>query len=333
MTVSVTHESRRISNKIVSLVLLLELISIAIWGTFTYQGSKDELIKSISNELAETANHAQTEIGGFFSPIMHFADFLSGARYSMGLDDEEVTRLLYLFLSQRPEVKEVSLVGADGRESVRLSQIESFGPQQLRQLSSYEVQDALRGLAKMGPISFSRYFEPEITYAIPLGGLSGQPKVVLYATVSLKWLWDVLQNQTFGESGYVYIVDENFQLIAHNDPSIVRIRRCVRWRPLKCALRVLPPGRRGCSSRRQGAAIWAFSRKRSMPWFGVSISACGPLRTRRRYTASSSRLQAMGSSTPIGKRSNFWTGRPWRSSAIAFLRCAFRNSGRGGRRR
>ncbi len=224
MNVSVTHESRRISNKIVSLVLLLELISIAIWGTFTYQGSKDELIKSISNELAETANRSQTEIGGFFSPIVHFADFLSGARYSMGLDDEEVTRLLYLFLSQRPEVKEISLVGEDGRELVRLSQIESFGPSELRQLSTYEVQDALRGLAKMGPISFSRYFEPEMTYAIPLGGLAGQAKVVLYATVSLKWLWDVLQNQSFGESGYVYIVDENFQLIAHHDPSLVRSR-------------------------------------------------------------------------------------------------------------
>lgn len=103
MTVSVTHESRRISNKIVSLVLLLELISIAIWGTFTYQGSKDELIKSISNELAETANHAQTEIGGFFSPIMHFADFLSGARYSIGLDDEESRGFSTCFFPSAPK--------------------------------------------------------------------------------------------------------------------------------------------------------------------------------------------------------------------------------------
>lgn len=212
---------RRVANKIIVLVVLLELVSISLWGSLTYLGSRDELLRTISSQLSEAAYRTTSDVGNFFLPIYIESRVLAAAAGSRLVTERQKEVLLHRLMAARPELEEASLVSAGGREQVRVSRMRGFGPRDLRFLGGDPlVESAIHGKRAIGEITFSRYFDPQIRIATPVNVETGHADVIL-ATVNLKWLWDTVQALRVGKTGYAYVVDEHLKLVAYPDPSLV----------------------------------------------------------------------------------------------------------------
>lgn len=212
---------KTIANRIILLVLALEVLSISIWGGLTYSASKAELLAGVDNQLSEAARRTRTEISTFFTPLDVHLAIAADVLGSMRLAPDRERGVLEFFLNKRPEVEAVSLVGGDGRETVRISRMEAFGAGDLRDLSGDAlVEAARRGTRQPTEIVFSRYGEPQVRVAAVVSGNVGAGRVVT-AVVNLKWLTDIVQVSRVGRSGYAYVVTESQVLIGHTDPSLV----------------------------------------------------------------------------------------------------------------
>ncbi len=216
----------RVANKILLLVLLLELLSMAVWGTLTYRASRTELLHTIASRLNETAVRTVSETGAFFEPLRIEVGVLA-TNIGSGLVPASATGiLLNRLLRARPEVAEASLVQPNGRELQRVSRTRSIGPNELRTVGELPtVRRAIAGHPALGRITFSQYFEPRIRLAWPVPNAGGDaPHQVVLTSLNLKWLWGTVQAQHVGQTGYVYVVDERGDLVAHRDTSLVLSR-------------------------------------------------------------------------------------------------------------
>jgi len=214
---------RRIANKIILLVLALELFSLVLWGALTYSSSRDELLKSKSSQLNEIAFSTTNQVAQFFLPISIEANIISSSISSfVGTALVPQTyNLLYSFLSHRSEIEEVSIIDNDATEIKRISRMTGVGENERRNFKDDPlIENALLGERGIGSIYFSEYFEPMVWFATPIESNSGQEKVIL-SVINLKWLWDTVQKLKVGKSGYVYVVNESLKLVAHPDPSLV----------------------------------------------------------------------------------------------------------------
>lgn len=213
---------RRIANQVILLALGLELFSIGLWGTLTYLGSRNELVHTISQQLNEAAYRTQSKIGDFLTPLtIHTrlaVDMLSGRDAPAGVLPEPLLRRL---VRTQQEVKEVSLIGADRKEKIRISSHHSYDKTDLRDLSADPlVSTAFLGETRSGDISFAVQSQPQLRIATPV--VSGNHVTeVLLTVVDLRWLWDVIRAQHVGDTGYVYVVDSRLKLIAPLEPGLV----------------------------------------------------------------------------------------------------------------
>jgi PAS domain S-box-containing protein len=211
-----------IANRIILLVLALELLSISIWGGLTYNASKTELLNSIENQLSEAALRTRTEISTFFTPIdvhLHVAADVTG---HMDLGPERRRSVLEYLLNSRPEIEEIAYVGRDRKEKTRISRMEVFGPGDLRDMTGDPVVEAASDETHLpSEILFSRFFEPQMRLAARLHDRSRETPAVITAVVNLKWLTDLIHSVRVGRTGYAYVVTDELDLIGHNDPSLV----------------------------------------------------------------------------------------------------------------
>lgn len=213
---------RRIANKIVLLVIALELVSICVWGSITYSASREEILHTITSKLNEAAYRTTSQIAGFFLPIAIEARVLAGIVPA----GEELSRQQRIhfhgLLRARPEVEAISFVNADSRELLRISRMHVYGQRDLRNFGDDPLLDRARAHGRTyGPIGFSAYVDPQLLSASAADTGTG---AVVLTTINLKWLWDTVQQQRIGRSGYVYVIDQNHQLVAHSDPSLVLAR-------------------------------------------------------------------------------------------------------------
>jgi len=214
---------RKVANKIVLLVLMLELISISVWGSYTYRASRDELLNTISARLREASVRTTAEIGNFFLPIYIESEVLALTLDTTRADGRQRRVYANRLLKARPEIDAVSLVNADGQETTRIARMEGYAPSDLRDLTSDAlVAEARHAGRAAGSIGFSEFLEPQLRLATRArAGIAALAGNVVIAQVNLKWLWDIVQSQNIGRTGYVYVVDRKLALIAHRDPSFV----------------------------------------------------------------------------------------------------------------
>lgn len=215
---------KRIANRIIILVLALELVSISTWGFLTYLGSERELLNTISSKLHESSIRTASDIGHFFDPLNAEVQAISKVISVLSIDEEQQRTLLYVLLKNRPEVEEISIIDGANLEAIRISRMQGLSSKDLRDLSKHELIHLTRKKQytqtiqqELGNITFSKYSEPLIEVAYPIKQSSG----IILLTVNLKWLWDTVQNQTIDTSGYVYVLNKDLKLIAHPDPSYV----------------------------------------------------------------------------------------------------------------
>ena len=104
---------------------------------------------------------------------------------------------------------------------VKVSDRRVFFPSDLAdQSQSPKFRHALKGENYISPVYTSARAQPYVTLAIPLWG-AGSVVGVVSAEADLSFLWEVIGKIQFGTAGYAYLVDEQGNLIAHKDATLV----------------------------------------------------------------------------------------------------------------
>lgn len=127
-----------------------------------------------------------------------------------------------LLLKNDPSFGELALLDSHGNELLKFSERHVYLPSDLKnQKTSPSFLTAREGMTYIGPVYTSDRAEPYITLAVPLRSSPNTVIGVLVAQANLKFLWEVISESRFGHGGYAYVVNENGDVIAHQDASQV----------------------------------------------------------------------------------------------------------------
>ena len=214
-------KSKKISNRLILLVLSLELVSISLWGYATYSNSRGEVLNSINSRLYEVALRMETELNHFIEPVTIHIKAIGDTIRALNLSSQDIIPVINELFVGRPEIEELSIVSVDGKEIYRHSRLHGFTNQDARDLASDPlIQQALKDSNSAGQISFSEYYEPIIRTVFMLNNKVGTP-FLIDVTINLRLIWNLAQQQDIGETGYVYIVGADSKLISYPDHSYV----------------------------------------------------------------------------------------------------------------
>ena len=118
----------------------------------------------------------------------------------------------------------VTLLDEKGNELAKVSQFQTFGPQEMgSQANSPAFEQAIRGAVYVDPQT--RLLQgatfPTFKMAVPIEPREGsERRGVLMADVSAEEMWNAVTQVKVGETGYAYIIDrETGRLVAHSDPA------------------------------------------------------------------------------------------------------------------
>jgi len=217
----VIFKIKKISTRVILLVLALELTSISIWGYATYSNSRSELVKSIGSQLYQVALRVDTELKGFFEPATIHISALSDAVQGLNLSEKEMIPITNELFKSRPEIDELSIINGRGEELYRHGRLYSYTGQSKRNISSDPLfNQAMKNGRSTGPIEFSKFYEPTMRMLFRLDNRQGD-SLIIETVLNLKWIWGLAQQQVIGESGIVYIVASDGKLVSYPNHSLV----------------------------------------------------------------------------------------------------------------
>jgi HAMP domain-containing protein len=208
----------RLFRKFVLLFVALVGGALLASGTLNLWFSYQENKSALARVQQEKALSAAARIEQFVDEITRHMGLTSRVLRAGGTLEQGRLELLRL-LQQAPAITEVTRLGSDGREQLRVSRLAVDVIDSGEDHSATpEFGEAKAGGTWFSPVYFRRESEPYMTVAI--GGM-GRNSGVTVAEVNLKFMWDVISRIEVGKAGYAYVVDSRGWLIAHPDIGLV----------------------------------------------------------------------------------------------------------------
>lgn len=212
---------KKLSSRVILLVLALEISSISIWGYATYISSRNELIKSLGSQLHQVALRMDSELQGFIDPVTYHIEAINDAVRGLNLSYQGMVPITNEVFKSRPEIDELSIIDANGMEKYRHGRLNAYSGVKYRDFSSNPLfLSAKKEGTSIGNIEFSEYYEPLLSMFYKLDAERGE-NFYIHITFNLKWIWTLAQRQEIGKMGFVYIVANDGKLISYPDHSLV----------------------------------------------------------------------------------------------------------------
>jgi len=198
------------------------VVSAVVEMAFRFQETRRTL-DLVHRQMAELA---AVQIRNYIEDIVQAVRLTAQAREVIenGVTDRYIYDLRNL-LKNVPAIRDVVVLGPDGRERLRQSRIGPSIPAGDHGTAPHFTL-ARAGRTYFGPATFSPGSpEPRMTIALPIERFQGEIMGVLVAEVNLRYVLDVVREIRAGETGYAYVVGEEGALIAHPDLHLVLQRR------------------------------------------------------------------------------------------------------------
>lgn len=171
---------------------------------------------AMQKEVASlTARHVQAYIAQKTLRLRDAATNLS--LHPLGSQEQRIT--ISLLVKNDESFEEISVLDDQGREHLRVSDLKVYFDSDLRELSSNPAfQSAVKSKDYVSPVYTSDKAEPYLFLAVPITNPTKSSIEVLLAKTSMRFISELVQKETFGRAGVIYIVNENGRLIASRDP-------------------------------------------------------------------------------------------------------------------
>jgi len=195
-------------------------LTIVVFAGYSYTVRQIE--RDAAALQAELASVTADRIRNFVRrKIERFSDTADAANlYPLGSKEQKL--LLGLLAKNDNSFTEASIIDARGMEVLKVSDRKVYFPSDFfDQSKSEKFNGAMKGADYISRVYTSARAQPYVTVAIPLWGAAQNIVGVVSAEADLSFLWEVIEKIHFGTAGYGYLVDENGNLIAHRDASLV----------------------------------------------------------------------------------------------------------------
>ena len=213
-------ELRSIATRYAALVVALLSVALIVSGALQTWSSHRDRQAALEALQREKAQAAAVEVSRFTEDILRSLDWVTLSVAPSASADVQQRRFEFLkLLRLEPAITTVTLVGADGRESLRVSRIEADRLSSGIDLSGETAFAAARTTrAHFGDVRFVAQTEPYLTVAAPSAARDGS---VVIADVNLKFVRTVVSEIKVGATGYAYVVDGRGRLVSHPEMSLV----------------------------------------------------------------------------------------------------------------
>jgi signal transduction histidine kinase len=197
----------------------LALTIVVVAGYFYTVGQIEQDAAALQSELATvTGERIRNFVRRKIERFSDNADALS--LYPLGSKEQQL--LLGLLVKNDTSFTDASIINSEGMELVKVSDRKVYFPSDLSdQSKSAKFNRAIKGEDYISPVYTSTQAQPYVTLAIPLWGAAQSIGGVVSAEADLSFLWEVIGKIHFATAGYAYLVDEQGNLIAHKDATLV----------------------------------------------------------------------------------------------------------------
>ncbi len=123
----------------------------------------------------------------------------------------------------QPSFRQLALLNSSGMQVASVTRISSTLSQQFQtQLKGDLFAQTKAGQRYISPVYIDELTsEPLVAMAVPALNVFGDFEGALVAELNLKFMWDLVDQLKVGETGYVYVVDNQGKLIASQDTARV----------------------------------------------------------------------------------------------------------------
>ena len=213
-------ELRSIATRYAALVVALLSVALIVSGALQTWSSHRDRQAALEALQREKAQAAAVEVSRFTEDILRSLDWVTLSVAPSASTDIQQRRFEFLkLLRLEPAITTVTLVGADGRELLRVSRIEADRLSSGIDLSGETAFSAARTTrAHFSDVRFVAQTEPYLTVAAPSAARDGS---VVIADVNLKFVRTVVSEIKVGATGYAYVVDARGRLVSHPEMSLV----------------------------------------------------------------------------------------------------------------
>ena len=212
-----THRGR-LFRKYLLLIMSLVSVGLLLSGGISVYFAYRETTAALASLQQEKAVNAASRIEQYLRQVTQQLQY--AALLQLGAGDVELRRIEFLkLIRQAPEVTDISLIDAEGREQIAESRlgmsVVGSGKDRSQEAA---FANAKPGQPWYGPVYFRKETEPYMTVALRSGGAKGP---VTVAELNLKFIWDVVSRIKIGDKGKAYVVDDNGLLVADPDIGLV----------------------------------------------------------------------------------------------------------------
>ena len=234
------------------LFLGIALLGNTIAGTFY---TRSQIRKAAARLQVEVALRVANEISAIIERkkerLFDLAVSLSVHRF--GSDDQRLLALL--LLKNDRAFTELAVLNESGMETTKVSERRVYLPTELAARSEEDVfTRPIGGSPYISPVYTTDKAEPYVTMAVPINIGPRRTEGVIIAEVNLTFLWQIIGAVAFSGAGSAYLVDDQGNLIAHRDPSLV-LKRTNLTDHFKVREFLRNPGTRDVAPAAEGAGI------------------------------------------------------------------------------
>ena len=218
---------KRLTFRLILLVLAVSTLPPLTLGVLAMRSARVAQEREVRERNDAVARWGVDKVQSYLDNILENMRLLVELGELQAMDPTAAKAPMSFFLSFMQDIKEISLLDAQGRELVRLAENTLVTPNDLVNLAnSPKFQVARSGETYIGPVRTSEFSEPFLSVALPIRNLAEDRVVgVVALEVNLKRLWDDVLSFKVGQSGYLYLVNGAGQLLAHPDFSLVLARK------------------------------------------------------------------------------------------------------------
>jgi GAF domain-containing protein/HAMP domain-containing protein len=223
---SVQKSSRRLPSLAASLTVAflgLSVVALLVAGGFQLYFSIRTQQESVAREQQFIAQDAANTVVSFVQEKLTLLESVAELSDPRVTSQEERERHLRSLLGLEPAFRQLALLDVQGREVAASSRQAQTEPGRLlRQAGADALVQVQQGRRYVGPVYVDdATSEPMVIVAVPVIDVFGDFQGTLMAEVSLKFIWDLVDQLEVGEGGLAYVVDRYGDLIAFGDVTRV----------------------------------------------------------------------------------------------------------------
>lgn len=219
-----TRPARSLTVTLAIAFFTLSAVSLLVIGSLAIFANYRSLQRETAANLELVALNASKTVAGSIQEKFSILETAVEISNPVASGPAAQRNLLESLPGLQPAFRQVVLLNANGRQLTSASRLSSSLSAQFEENLQEETLVSLprAGQRYISPVYFDDMTsEPLVVIAVPAKNVFGDFQGVLAAELSLKFMWNLVDQLQVGETGYVYVVDNLGNLIAFRDTSRV----------------------------------------------------------------------------------------------------------------